>query len=663
MDAEEQLTRMRDLVDRLNKAADAYYNGRAEQMSDHEWDALFDELKRLEEATSTILPDSPTHKVSADVVAGQKEAHEFAALSLAKTKQVAEVAKWAEMRPVWISWKLDGLTLVVTYDGGRLSKVVTRGDGHTGTNITHLAPGIGGIPARIDCPGHLVVRGEAVISYADFAEFAAESNEDYANPRNLASGSLTLKDVGELKARHLIWKPFTLVDAQGVEGLESWGARMDFLDSLGFKCVERESVAHPDEAALQAAIDRWTLKVSENRCPYPVDGLVVTYDDTAYARTGSVTGHHATRGGLAFKWQDEEAETVLDHVEWSCAVGSISPVAVFRPVALEGTTVKRANLCNLSECERLGVGGPGTKLKVIKANKIIPKVVAVTERVGELAVPDSCPVCGAPTRQALADSGTRKLVCTNGGCAAKALRKFMRFVGKEGMDIDGLAGETIAKFVREGWIKTAADFYRLGDHRADIAALEGFGEKSADNIARAVAAARMRRPEQLLVALSIPMCGVELAKLLLDVYPEVGTLVETAAGAASPGVFAEIDGVGPIRSAAFVAWCKDEANLSLVRDLLKEVTLSVYTPKPKSGKCAGLTFVITGDLESEGRFKTRSALKAYIESEGGKVTGSVTKATSYLINNDLASTSGKNRKARELGIPIISEAEFVERHC
>ena len=659
----EPLNKMRSLVDRLNAAADAYYNGRAEAMTDHEWDALFDELKRLEEATGKVLPDSPTNKVSADVTAGQKEAHEFPALSLAKTKQVGEVAKWAEMRPVWLSWKLDGLTLVATYDGGRLLKVVTRGDGHTGTNITHLAPGIGGIPERIDHLGHLVVRGEAVISYADFAEFTAESGEDYANPRNLASGSLTLKDVGELKSRHLVWKPFTLVDAQGTKGLDGWGARMDFLDALGFKCVERELVERPDVAALQAAIDRWTLKVTENRCPYPVDGLVVTYDDTAYSRTGSVTGHHATRGGLAFKWQDEEAETTLDHVEWSCAVGSISPVAVFRPVALEGTTVKRANLCNLSECERLGVGGKGTRLKVIKANKIIPKVVAVAERVGELAIPATCPVCGAPTQVAVAESGTRKLVCSSAGCAAKKLRKFMRFVGKEGMDIDGLAGETIARFVREGWIRTAADFYRLGAHRADIAALEGFGQKSADNIASAVEKARKRRPEQLLVALSIPMCGVELAKLLLNVYPEVGTLFETAANAASSEIFADIAGVGRIKSAAFVEWCKDDANMALVRELMGEVELSAYVPKAVSGTCAGLSFVITGDLDPAGRFKTRSHLKEYIESQGGKVAGAVSKSTSFLINNDVASTSGKNRKAKELGVAIISEAEFAGRYA
>ncbi len=659
---DDRIEQMREMVARLNAAADAYYNGRGELMTDFEWDALFDQVKELESETGVVLPDSPTNRVSADDVAGQKEAHEFAALSLAKTKKVADIAKWAEDRPIWISWKLDGLTLVVTYDNGRLSKVVTRGDGHVGTNITHLAPGIRGLPQRVKETGHLVVRGEAVISYADFEAFLAESQEDYANPRNLASGSLTLKDsdgvkaVDELLRRKLRWIPFSLVHAE--REFASWGAQMDWLEEIGLEAVERERVDTPSETNIQATIDRWTDRVTSKANPYPVDGLVVTYDDVAYAKTGSVTGHHATRAGLAFKWQDETAATTLERIEWSCAVASISPVAVFEPVALEGTTVKRASLCNISECERLGIGGPGTELSVIKANKIIPKVVAVTRKAGKFEIPSSCPVCGAPTEVREAESGTRTLRCTNDRCAARELRKFMRFVSKDGMDIDGLAGETLAKFVNKGWIKTVADIYRLGEHRADIAMMEGFGDKSAANIADSIEAARSREATRFLVALAIPLCGIDVAKRLLRTVSSAQELFDKAANAPSDDIFAEIDGLGAVRSAAFVQWCKVPANQALVADLLSLVTLSMPAAAPVGGSCAGLTFVITGDVH---HFANRNELKALIESLGGKTAGSVSKSTSYLINNDVTSTSGKNKKAKELGIPVISEDDFLAR--
>ena len=659
----EKMETMRAWVAQLNAAADAYYNGRGERMTDFEWDDLFDRLKALEAETGVVLPESPTNRVGADAVEGQKEPHEFAALSLAKTKKVAEIAKWAEGRPIWISWKLDGLTLVVTYDDGRLTKVVTRGDGHVGTNITHLAAGIHGIPKTVAATGHLVVRGEAVISYADFAAFRAASQEDYANPRNLASGSLTLKDVAELRRRNLQWIPFTLVHADAAP--VSWGARMDELDRIGLSSVARERVDHPTEAAVQAVIDRWTEQVTSGACPFPVDGLVVCYDDTAYAQTGSVTGHHATRAGFAFKWQDETAATTLDHVEWSCAVASISPVAVFAPVELEGTTVKRASLCNISECERLGLGGKGTRLSVIKANKIIPKVVAVTEKVGAFEVPAKCPVCGAPTKVCASESGTKTLKCTNADCPARALAKYERFVSKDGMDIDGLAGETIEKFVNKGWIKSMADIYRLGDHWLEIAGMEGFGEKSANKIRDSIAAARTRGAVQFLVALSIPLCGPDVAKRLLGAYG-VKELFAKAAEAAHPAdlfsggpdVFAGIEGIGPGKSAAFVGWCAEEKNLALVRDLLDMVTVTEAPVVAAGGVCAGLTFVVTGDVH---HFANRDALKAYVESQGGKVAGSVSSKTNFLINNDVASTSGKNKKAKDLGIPVISEDEFVEK--
>lgn len=647
---------MRQLIALLNQASDAYYNGRGELMSDFEWDAHFDQLKRLEQETGIVYPDSPTQRVSEDTIAGQKEEHEFPALSLAKTKQTAELARWAEGRPIWISWKLDGLTLVVTYDEGRLTKVVTRGNGHIGTNITHLAAAIEGIPPTILSHGHVVIRGEAVISYQDFEQFNMESDEEYANPRNLASGSLTLKDIDEVRRRHIRWIPFTLVHTD--EEIASWGERMDWLARQGLATVEHELIAHPDVAAIDHVIGQWTERVTERQNPYPVDGLVITFDDTQYAQTGSVTGHHATRAGFAFKWQDESADTRLDHIEWSCAASTISPVAVFDPVELEGTTVRRASLCNISECERLGMGGPGTELSVIKANKIIPKVIRVRQTVGELAIPEQCPVCGAPTEIRESQvSGTRTLHCTNGACPAKQLRKFARFVSKAGMDIDGISEQTLAKFVNLGWITDYADIYHLADHAIELSFMEGFGRRSVSNLLRSIDKSRRVEARRLLYALTIPLCGTNVCKRLLAAYP-LEELIATAATTDNVEHFAHIDGIGPEKSAAVVNWFRDSANRLTVERLLAEVQVEQPSLQPSGARCQGLTFVITGDVH---HYRNRNELKAYIESQGGKVSGSVSGATNYLINNDVASTSSKNKKAQQLGIPIISEDDFVSR--
>ena len=664
--ADDKILRMQQLVRKLNEASDAYYNGRSELMTDYEWDQRFDELKRLEAETGTTLPDSPTQKVSEDTITGQKEEHEFAALSLAKTKQIVELVKWAEERPIWISWKLDGLTLVVTYDEGHLTKVVTRGNGHIGTNITHLSRSINGIPQEIKAQGHIVIRGEAVISYDDFERFVMESGEDYANPRNLASGSLTLKDPEEVKARHIQWIPFTLVYTE--EDIVSWGDRMDWLDQQGFTTVERQLVDTPDEEAVEGTINTFTQWVTSKRNPYPVDGLVVCYDDTAYAQTGSVTGHHATRAGLAFKWQDEAADTVLKEIEWSCAASTISPVAIFQPVELEGTTVKRASLCNISECERLGIGGEGTQISVIKANKIIPKVIAVTQSVGTFCVPNECPVCHAPTQIAVSEaSGTKTLRCTNPDCAAKQLRKLARFVSKEGMNIDGISEQTLSKFINLGWISEYADIYELRSHILELSRMEGFGEKSASNIMRSIDKSREVEAHRLLYALNIPLCGLDVCKRLLSAY-SLDDLVNEAvkqsddlfATQAEPqDVFAHINGIGPEKSAQFVLWFRNAQNLARYRHLLTKLTVTTPDVSPSGDRCQGLTFVITGDVHN---FKNRNELKAYIESQGGKVASAVSGSTSYLINNDVNSTSGKNKKAQQLGIPIISEDDFVARY-
>lgn len=656
---------MRTLVEELNRASDAYYNGRGELMTDYEWDAKFDQLKQLESQSGVVLPNSPTHRVSADTTVGKKEEHEFSALSLAKTKQPADLVKWAEGRPIWLSWKLDGLTLVVTYDEGQLTKVVTRGDGHIGTNITHLAQAINGIPQTIHATGHVVVRGEAVISYEDFERFNLESDEEYANPRNLASGSLTLKDPREVAQRHIRWIPFTLVHTD--EEIPTWGARMDWLKKAGLGAVDHERIDNPTLEHVEAAIERWTEKVTKRENPYPVDGLVIVYDDAEYAATGSVTGHHATRAGYAFKWADESASTELDHVEWSCAASTISPVAVFRPVELEGTTVKRASLCNISECERLGMGGKGTQLEVIKANKIIPKVIKVKQAVGPFSIPDQCPVCGSPTRvDVSAASGTKTLHCTNAACPAKQLRKFARFVSKQGVNVDGISEQTLQKFINLGWIRDYADIFDLPTHAMEIAALEGFGVKSATNIRQSVERARKVEARRLLYALSIPLCGQDVCTRLLSAY-SLNDLIALAEGNVRPTdlftpsaeeTLAMIPGIGPEKAKSFVAWFAQEEHRAVVARLLNVLTVEQTSTAATGEKCKGLVFVVTGDVH---HYKNRNELKAYIESQGGKVTGSVSKSTSYLINNDVTSTSSKNQKAHQFNIPIISEDEFVER--
>ena len=662
--SDDKFARMRQLIQELNEASEAYYNGQAERMTDYEWDARFDELRQLEQETGTTLPDSPTQKVSEDTITGQKEEHEFAALSLAKTKLTSDLVKWAEERPIWISWKLDGLTLVVTYDGGNLSKVVTRGNGHIGTNITHLAPSITGIPKSIKATGHTVIRGEAVISYDDFDRFLIESGEDYANPRNLASGSLTLKDVEEVRLRHIQWIPFTLVYTE--EELPSWGDRMDWLDAQGFTTVERILLKKPDEISVEQGIAFFTQKVTSKKNPLPVDGLVVCYDDTKYAMTGSVTGHHATRAGLAFKWQDESAQTRLKEIEWSCAASTISPVAIFEPVELEGTTVKRASLCNISECERLGIGGPGSVLNVIKANKIIPKVIAVTEPIGTFIVPDHCPVCNAPAKVTVSEtSGTKTLHCTNTWCPAKELKKFARFVSKEGMNIDGISEQTLSKFINLGWISEYADIYDLRSHIRELALMEGFGEKSALNIMRSIDKSREVEAHRLLYALNIPLCGLDVCKRLLAAYPLSELVAKTQQSTDSlfpqepEEVFAHVNGIGPEKSAQFVSWFRDPHNLRRYQRLITKLTITQVDSTPKGILCEGLTFVITGDVH---HYKNRNELKAYIESQGGKVASAVSGSTSFLINNDVTSTSGKNKKAQQLGIPIISEDDFIAKY-
>ncbi|MCI8616343.1 MAG: NAD-dependent DNA ligase LigA [Lachnospiraceae bacterium] len=648
---EKHKDRCEELIKILNSASDAYYNGREEIMSNYEWDALFDELVKLEAETGYILPDSPTQKTGAEGSSGERETHEFPALSLAKTKEVSELKKWAEKKPVWVSWKLDGLTLVLSYDEGKLTRILTRGNGTTGTNITYLKNSIKGFPLNTDYKGHMVVRGEAVISYTDFElinDTMEDEDEKYANPRNLASGTLSLDDPEKVKERHVHFNAFTLVYVE--DEIKSWGERMDFISKEGFTVVEREMV-NADE--LEDAIARWTNKVESGQMDLPVDGLVICYEDTEYASSGSVTGHHATKAGFAFKWQDVSAESELLYVEWSCAASTISPVAVFKPVVLEGTTVSRASLCNISEMERLGIGKECT-LEVIKANKIIPKCISVKNPKGDFEIPTNCPVCGAQTQIRISPkSRTKTLHCTNPDCTAKHVKKFTRFVSKQGMDIDGLSIQTMLKFMNEGFLKEFADIYHLSEHAEIIKQMEGFGEKSCTNMITAIEKSRQVHPVNFIYALCIPMIGTDAGKKMIARDGFEGFLDRLKSGKG----FEDIEGIGPEKSGSAMEWYENEQNRNSLKALLKEVKIEKVHPKLSGeGKCAGLTFVITGDVH---HYKNRDAFKAYVESQGGKVTGSVTSKTDYLVNNDLASNSSKNRKAKELGIPIISEDAFA----
>ena len=548
---------------------------------------------------------------------------------------------------------MDGLTLVLTYDNGKLARILTRGNGAVGTNITYLKNSIKGFPLKIKYKGHLVVRGEAVISYSDFELINAmveDDDEKYANPRNLASGTLSLDDPEKVKERRVCFHAFTLVYLE--EPLIRWGERMDFLEREGFTVVDRERA---DAGSIPEAVERWSGKVERGEMDLPVDGLVICYDDTEYAAQGSVTGHHATKGGYAFKWQDVSALSKLLYVEWSCAASTISPVAVFEPVQLEGTTVSRASLCNLSEMERLGIGEECT-LEIIKANKIIPKCISVKEASGKVNIPSKCPVCGAETKIHTSEkSKTRTLHCTNPECSAKHVKKFTRFVSKTGMDIDGLSIQTILRFMNEGFIGDFADIYRLSKYADTIRQMEGFGDKSCENIMRAIEKSRVANPVSFIYALCIPMIGVDAGKKIVAQCGFEGFLERLGKGLG----FEDIDGIGPEKSGSALLWYENEKNRSSLKELLKEVTIEKVDLKPdKEGKCAGLTFVITGDVH---HYKNRDEFKAYVEAGGGKVTGSVTSKTAYLVNNDAQSSSSKNRKAKELGIPIITEDEFVSR--
>lgn len=654
---DDKLKRIEELVKILNEASYAYYNGFEEEMSNYEWDGYRDELEALEKETGYILKDSPTQTVGAseDDLSGNKEPHEYPALSLAKTKSVDDLVKWANHKSIWLSWKLDGLTIVLTYDAGKLTKILTRGNGTIGTNITFLKDAIYDIPKTISYKGHLVVRGEATISYDDFEllnDTIENEDDKYSNPRNLAAGTLALDNPDEVKARFVHLNAFSLVHID--DPINSYEKQMDYLDELGFNTVERERI--DDLSKTVEVVEKWTKKVESGSMRIPVDGLVICYDDVIYASQGSLTTHHATRGGYAFKWQDEEMTSTLDHIEWSCAASSITPVAVFDEIQLEGTTVSRASLCNISELDRLNIGNKGSKIVVIKANKIIPKVVRVEEKVGEYHIPELCPVCHAPTTIKKSIKGTRvtkTLHCTNPDCVAKKGKNFARFVSKSGFDMDGLSIKTMLKFINMGYITNFSDLFHLSEHFDVIKELDGFGEKSCQNMETSIESKREVSPINLIYALSIPMIGVDAAKKIVHTigFDEFLNRMQFNIG------FDDIDGIGSEKSQSILTWYQNKVNSDNLDLLLKEVKLKEVSQNNAEGKCANLTFVITGNVET---YPNRKALQAYIESQGGKATSSVSNSTNYLINNDVNSSSSKNVKAKQLGVQIISEQTFNE---
>lgn len=704
----DKILRMKELVNKLNEASNAYYNGKDEIMSNHEWDTMFDQLAQLEEETGIILPDSPTSKVGADEIGGnglKKVRHEFPALSLDKTKDIYEFPKVfskAASGDCVVMHKLDGCTLCLTYDGsrnggcGRLVQAVTRGNGEIGSDMTYQASYIEGIPMTIGFKGKLIVRGEALMTYSEFERINSnleEGEEEYSNPRNLANSTITMKEPG-LKGRKVIFKAFKLVYMEPaaddkIEVPATFFGALTLLERLGFGVVEHELAraysSNPDvDSDLPDQIINVMNSFSDRveTLDYPVDGLVVASDDYKTADALPVTGHHPNRlTGFAFKWADECVETTLREIEWSPSrTGRINPVAVFDPVQLEGTTVTRASVHNVSIVKKLRLR-VGDKISVFKANKIIPCIDKNLTPGDELTYAEShactCPVCGMETSPMITHSGDRDVeveMCTNPNCAVKQVKKFVHFCERDCMDIVGLSEKTLEKFIEKGFIKQLADLYRLDTFERNIAAMDGFGQKSYDNIWKSIQISRKTTFVPFIHALGIPMVGKGQAKLFDKAYK--GNVKKFFNDVYNRKTFTDIDGIGEKIELSlwdwgsrYLGWIPFEKDLldemwrtscnTEVYDLLRWIDVEIPAEANVAGKdiLSGKTFVITGSVN---HFKNRAELQAKIEELGGKATGSVTQKTSYLINNDVESTSGKNKKAKELGVPIISEDEFLE---
>jgi len=641
---------MKEKIELLNKAAKAYYQENREIMSNYEYDRLYDELVELEKETGMVLSNSPTVRVGYELLTAlPKERHEKPMLSLDKTKDVETLKSWLGDRKGLLSWKLDGLTIVLTYSDGTLAKAVTRGNGEVGEVVTNNVKVFKNIPLVIPFKGDLILRGEAVISYSDFNRINEEMIDatiKYKNPRNLCSGSVRQLNNKVTSERNVNFYAFSLVKADNVDFGNSRAAQLEWLRSQGFDVVEYRMV---DAGTVEEAV-KWFAGHVEGY-DIPTDGLVLALDDIAYGESLGATSKFP-RDSIAFKWRDEIKETVIKEIEWSASrTGLINPIAIFEPVELEGTTVSRASLHNISIMEELQIG-IGDTVTVYKANMIIPQIYENLTRSSDLRVPDVCPVCGGPA-EIRQNSDVKYLYCPNRNCAAKHIKKFTHFVSRDAMNIEGLSEATIEKFVAAGLVREYADLYRLAEHRDRIVGMEGFGEKSFANLIESVDRSRKTTAVRLLYGLGIPNIGLSNARLICRRFEHDWSRIENA----TFEQLTEINGIGDVMADAFVRYFSDEENRAAVNSIIREVELEKPDTPANVQLLENLTFVITGSLE---RFANRKELTELIESMGGKVSGSVSAKTSYLINNDIASYSTKNKTAKELGIPIITEAQFLD---
>ena len=646
---ESKKARMQELVELLNKAGRAYYQDAEEIMSNYEYDQLYDELKELETELGITFSNSPTVNVGYEVVSElPKERHESPMLSLDKTKDVEELKKFVGNQKALMSWKMDGLTIVLTYREGQLYKAVTRGNGEVGEVITNNARVFKNIPLQIAYQGELILRGEAVIGYKDFEkinEEIADADARYKNPRNLCSGSVRQLNNEITAKRNVKFYAFTLVQAEDVDFHNSRACQMNWLREQGFEVVEFHEVI---KDTVEEEVVKFSEKIEKN--DFPSDGLVLVYDDIAYGQSLGRTSKFP-RDSFAFKWADEIRETKLLEIEWSPSrTGLINPVAIFEPVELEGTTVSRASVHNISIMEELELG-IGDTIEVYKANMIIPQIARNLTRSGVKEIPKRCPVCQGLTeiRQV---SNAKTLYCTNPECQAKHVKSFALFVSRDALNIEGLSEATLEKFISKGFIRTYADIFHLDLFKEEIQMMEGFGEKSFRNLSDSIKKARTTTLPRVIYALGIANIGLANAKVICR---EFQYNIE-AMLCATEEELSEIPGIGGVIAKAFVAYFADESHVERFRELLSELVIPKEEGERKSQIFAGMNFVITGSVE---HFANRSEVKELIESLGGKVTGSVTSKTNYLINNDVTSTSSKNKKANELGIPIISEETFL----
>ncbi len=645
----DKIDRMKELTEVLNQAARVYYQGKDEIMSNREYDSLYDELFALEKESGVVLAGSPTQRVGYEVLSElPKERHLSQMLSLDKTKDAAQLVEWLGGQEGLLSWKLDGLTVVLTYEKGELVKAVTRGNGQVGEVITNNARVFQNIPLKIPCKGQVVLRGEAVIPYSEFLRINKElpEEEQYKNPRNLCSGSVRQLNNEVTAKRNVKFFAFALVTAEGVDFHNSQEQKYFFLKDQGFDVVEYERVTGEN---VEDAVGRFSGKIASN--DFPSDGLVLLFDDISYGESLGSTSKFP-RNAIAFKWADEVAQTTLREIEWSASrTGLINPVAIFDPVELEGTTVSRASVHNLSIVKQLELG-IGDTIQVYKANMIIPQIAENLTRSGNLEVAKVCPVCRKPAK-IHSENGVEVLFCENRQCLAKKLKAISLFVSRDAMNIDGMSEATIEKLLAKGLIHQLGDLFRIQRHKEEIVSMEGFGERSYEKLVEAVEAAKRTTPARFLYSLGIPNIGTSNAKLICKAFGQDFGRVRQA----TEEELVEVDGVGGVIAKAFTAFFEDGENRKVIDDLLSVITLEKEAESSVSNM-EGIQFVITGSVH---HFANRNEIKALIESRGGKVTGTVTSKTNYLINNDNTSNSSKNKKARELNIPVLTEEEFIEK--